>query len=797
MNNVPHLGNLIQVLSADVFARFCRLRGRETLYVCGTDEYGTATETKAAEEGKSPRELCDYYHKMHAGIYSWFNIGFDKFGRTSTPIQTEVTQHLYKKLEENGFISEKTIEQLFCGSCGRFLADRYVRGTCPHCGYAEARGDQCESCGKLLDPTELRDSRCSSCGASPSVEKTNHLYIDLPKIKEKLEAWIAEASVQGAWANNAVQMTAAWIRDGLKERAITRDLKWGIPVPRPGYENKVFYVWFDAPIGYISITGCLAADNGKDWKPFVDYWWRSPGETELFQFIGKDNIPFHTVIFPSTLLGSGENWTMLYHMSSSEYLNYESGKFSKTRGVGVFGTDVMETGIPADVWRFYIFYNRPERADALFTWKDFLEKVNGELIGNLGNLVNRTLSFVSRYYGGKIPGGPVSGVDGAGGNGAFWETVKDYERQITEKLEWAELRDAFRLVFELSSFANKTFQDSQPWKFRTEDPPRARALIRDLCYVVKDLAILIGPYMPSAAVKIASFFGLGFSAGAPSVSAATGKTVLGAAGSETSAELGWDDLGKTSGLSEVVKSEVLFAKLEDEKIAGLRDLYSGSQKERAGKENAEAAQAGAGKTGSGKTDTSDKAGGAGNAGRTGEGGIPPESPLPPKSFGETLDLRVAKIVKIERHPNAEKLYVETLDIAGEERVIVSGLVPFYKEEELLGKHIIVAYNLKAAKLRGVESKGMLLAAGDHNGTSPNGESGVERCEVLDAAGVPTGTRVIPDGDQAAAPPGEINIDTFFSVPIRVVDGIVSSDGKALTLEGKPIKTSVIVNAEVH
>ncbi|MDR2049857.1 MAG: methionine--tRNA ligase [Treponema sp.] len=770
VNNVPHLGNLIQVLSADVFARFCRLRRRETLYVCGTDEYGTATETKAAEEGKSPRELCDHYHKIHADIYSWFNIGFDKFGRTSTPIQTEVTQHLYKKLEENGFISEKTIEQLFCGNCGRFLADRYVRGTCPHCGYAEARGDQCESCGKLLDPTELKDSRCSSCGASPSVEKTNHLYIELPKIKDRLEGWIGEASVKGVWANNAVQMTAAWIRDGLKERAITRDLKWGIPVPRPGYENKVFYVWFDAPIGYISITGCLAADNGKEWKPFVDYWWKSPDETELFQFIGKDNIPFHTVIFPSTLLGSGENWTMLYHMSSTEYLNYESGKFSKTRGVGVFGTDVMETGIPADVWRFYIFYNRPEKADALFTWKDFEEKVNSELIGNLGNLVNRTLSFVSRYYGGKIP--ESDGTE----NEAFWQTVRDYYGRITEKLEWAELRDAFRLVFELSSFANKTFQDSQPWKFRNDDPPRARALIRDLCYVVKDLAVLIGPYMPAAAAKIASFFGLDFDAGGPSVTP-------GSETPETSGgkSLGWDDLGKTSGLSEVVKSEILFTKLEDEKIAALRDLYSGSQKERAGKGP--------------DSESAGTAGEPGNAGKTETA----DSPIPPpvKSFGETLDLRVAKIVKIERHPNAEKLYVETLDIAGEERVIVSGLVPFYKEEELLGKHIIVAYNLKAAKLRGVESKGMLLAAGDHNGVGPNGESGAERCEVLDASGVPTGTRVILEGEEAAEAPGEISIDTFFSVPIQAADGVVRSGGKALTLEGKPVRTSVVTNAEVH
>jgi methionyl-tRNA synthetase len=257
VNNVPHLGNLIQVLSADAFARFCRLRGYETLYICGTDEYGTATETRAAEEGVTPRALCDRYRAIHDGIYRWFGIAFDKFGRTSTPIQTEITQDIFTKLDAAGYITEQTVTQLYCAQCGRFLADRFIRGICPNCGSGEARGDQCEACGKLLDPTDLKEPRCSSCGAAPSPQSTNHLYIDLPKIKDKLEAWIQSASQKGFWANNAVQMTSSWIRDGLRERAITRDLKWGIPVPRQGYENKVFYVWFDAPIGYISITGCI------------------------------------------------------------------------------------------------------------------------------------------------------------------------------------------------------------------------------------------------------------------------------------------------------------------------------------------------------------------------------------------------------------------------------------------------------------------------------------------------------------------------------------------------------------
>jgi methionyl-tRNA synthetase len=756
VNNVPHLGNLIQVLSADVFARFCRIRGLETLYVCGTDEYGTATETKAAEEGISPRELCDRYHAVHRDIYRWFRIAFDKFGRTSTPIHTEVTQEIFRKLDGGGFVTEHTIEQLFCNSCGRFLADRYVRGVCPHCGSANARGDQCEDCGKLLDPTELREPRCSACGAVPTVEKTRHLYIDLPKIKDRLEAWIKTASEKGFWANNAVRMTAAWIRDGLKERAITRDLKWGIPVPRPGFEGKVFYVWFDAPIGYISITGSLGADRGPDWKGFVDYWWKSPADVELFQFIGKDNIPFHTVIFPSSLLGAsgpeGSEWTMLYHMSSTEYLNYESGKFSKSRGIGVFGTDVMETGIPADVWRFYIFYNRPEKADALFTWKDFQEKVNGELIGNLGNLVNRTLSFITRYYGGKIPAGNP--------DGKFWEAVGKYEEEIAAGLDRADLRDAFHLVFELSSFANKTFQDGEPWKKRTQDPAAAAALIRDLAFVVRDMAVLIEPYMPETAERLASFFGLGFGDGPVY--------------KKTENVLSWDSIGRPSGADTVVKSEVLFSRLEDDKIAELRERYSGSQKEREMK----------------KMEENEVAGAAPSA---------PEAPAEPADarFAKLLDLRVAKIVHVERHPKADKLYVINLDIAGEGRTIVSGLVGHYTEADLLDKQIIVAYNLKPAKLRGVESRGMLLAASDMEGPADAEGKGTERVDVLDAAGIAPGTRVAVEGRPPEAAPEVIDIDAFFSVPMEVVDGVVTVGGKALLLDGKPVRTAFVSKGEVH
>ncbi|MDR2660006.1 MAG: methionine--tRNA ligase [Spirochaetaceae bacterium] len=724
VNNVPHLGNLIQVLSADAFARFCRLRGYETCYVCGTDEYGTATETRAAEEGISPRELCDRYWAVHDEIYRWFNIAFDKFGRTSTPIQSEVVQDIFKKLDAAGFISEKTIEQLYCPVCERFLADRYVRGVCPHCAYDGARGDQCEVCGKLLEPTDLKEPRCASCGNTPQLKSTKHLYLDLPKLRGRLEAWIGEASARGRWAKNAVQMTQAWIRDGLHERAITRDLKWGIPVPKAGFEGKVFYVWFDAPIGYVSITGSLARDIGIDWKSLIDGWWKNPENVELFQFIGKDNIPFHTVIFPSTQLGSGENWTMLHHLSSTEYLNYETGKFSKSKGVGVFGTDVMETGIPADVWRFYIFYNRPEKSDAVFVWKDFGEKVNSELIGNFANLVNRTLSFVTRYYNGVIP--PLQeGL--AEKTEEFWKIVRGCEAAITEKLEWAELRDAFHLIFELSSFANKTFQDGEPWRTRKDDPPAAAELIRNLCFLVRDLAVLALPFIPHTSERIAGFFGCSVAM--------------------------WKDIGKPEGLERVVKSAVLFSKLEDEQLAGLRDRYSGSQGERE-KEKVFALE---------------------------------------RLFIETVDLRVAKIVKIEKHPKADKLYIETLDIGGEERVIVSGLVPFYKEEELLNKQIIVVYNLKPAKLRGIESRGMLLAA-----SCEAVEGGGEIVEALDAAGVPSGTRVGLEGfDFPAAAPPEIDIDAFSSIKINVRGNVVYVGDRPLCIGGAAVKTVRVANGEVH
>ena len=732
VNNIPHLGNLTQVLSADVFARFCRSRGYETLYICGTDEYGTASETRALQEGVSPRELCDHYHAIHRDIYKWFNIGFDYFGRTSTPLQTEIVQHIFNEVDKNGYISEKESQQLYCPECKRFLADRYVSGTCPHCGYEGARGDQCDKCGTLLDPTELIEPKCSVCGSTPVLKSTRHLYINLPKALPLLQKWMDKASNEGFWAKNAVQITNSWIRDGLQERCITRDLKWGIPVPKEGFEDKVFYVWFDAPIGYISIT----ANATENWE----YWWRDPENTELFQFIGKDNIPFHTVIFPSSLLATGEKWTMLHHMSSTEYLNYEGGKFSKSRGIGIFGNDVQETGIPADVWRFYMFYNRPEKQDFTFTWKDFQEKINKELIGNLSNLVNRTLTFVKRFY------------DGSLGEGALDEELKSEiiakEKEITDSLERADERDALRAVFALSDIGNKAFQASEPWKLRNEDPEKAKAILRTLVYLIRDLGVMVTPYMPSTGDKILSFV--------------------------SSPQSTWNDCGSFNGELKVGEISLLFEKLEDKRVEELRDRYSGSQKEREEKKAEEPA----------KKEKKDK--------KNKDEGKMDESKSLLENWAEKVILKVSKIVECEKHPEGDKLYILKLDCGEEEpRQIVSSIVPYYKKEELMGRNIVLVSNLKPANFRGVKSYGMLLAA------SEEGDETHSTCELIFADELPVGTVLEYEGQgEVEKITTYLKADHFFALPMKTIDGYVTIDGKKIGKDGVYPRVHKYVNGNV-
>ena len=488
VNNVPHLGNIIGcVLSADVYARYCRLRNYNTLYISGTDEYGTATETKACSSQMTPQEICDKFHALHTEIYQWFNIEFDKFGRTTTHLQTQIAQDIFWKLYNNGFVIKDSMEQLRCETCERYLADRFVEGTCPKCAFDDARGDQCDRCGNLINAVELGDPKCKICKNTPSQKKSEHLFMDLPKLEPYLQEHLDHEFKQGIWTHNTKVITKAWIRDGLKPICISRDLKWGTKVPLEGYTDKVFYVWYDAPIGYISIT----ANYTDQWEQ----WWKNPENVQLYQFMAKDNVRFHSVIFPCELLGTKENWTVVNHISATEYLNYEDGKFSKSRGVGVFGNHAKDTGIPADIWRFYLLFIRPESQDSAFSWDDLMMKNNSELLNNLGNFINRALKFVSSNFEGRIPEMSFTEQD--------HELAALVTRELVayiDNLEKIKLRDGIRNILSISKLGNQYMQANKPWvliKGSPEDKQRAGTVVGLAANLACLLSVMIQPYMPA------------------------------------------------------------------------------------------------------------------------------------------------------------------------------------------------------------------------------------------------------------------------------------------------------------
>ncbi|XP_023160349.2 methionine--tRNA ligase, cytoplasmic [Drosophila hydei] len=492
VNNVPHLGNIIGcVLSADIFARYSRAAGYNTLLICGTDEYGTATENKALAENMTPREICDKYFELHNSIYRWFGIGFDYFGRTTTQEQTDIVQEAFKDVYNAGYILTESVEQLLCQKCDRFLADRFVEGTCPHpgCGYEDARGDQCDKCGKLVNATELVRPRCKVCNTAPVLRSSDQLFLDLPKSEPQLREWVDRA--EHGWTNNARVITRAWLREGLKPRCITRDLKWGIPVPHKNFEKKVFYVWFDAPFGYVSITKRYT-------KEYLQWWQPAAGtDVELFQFMAKDNVPFHSVVWPSVLLAINKGNTLVSHIMATEYLNYEDGKFSKSRGIGVFGNDAQETGIPADVWRFYLASARPEGQDSSFSWNDLAARNNSELLNNLGNFVNRALVFCEKNFDSTVPQIVLNQDDLV-----LLALINRELRGYISSLEKARLRDGIRHLLAVSRHGNGYMQTQQPWvllKGSNDQKARAATIIGLCTNIACLLANLLFPYMPTTA----------------------------------------------------------------------------------------------------------------------------------------------------------------------------------------------------------------------------------------------------------------------------------------------------------
>ncbi|KAF1745244.1 hypothetical protein MXB_370, partial [Myxobolus squamalis] len=471
VNNVPHLGNIIgSVLSADCYARcyyikiklcrYCRLRGYQTLYICGTDEYGTATEIKAVEEGLSCEDLCQKYHKIHVDVYKWFNISFDYFGRTSTKQHTIIAQEIFLNLYKNNFLQEDVIDQFFCQNCQRFLADRFVEGTCPFCLFEDAQGDQCDNCGKIFNSTELKMARCKICKQPPIIRSSKHLFLDLPSIEPRLKEFIDKAQItakySGKWSANAVAITNSWMKDGLKKRCITRDLKWGTPVPLNEFKEKVLYVWFDAPIGYISIT----ANYTQHWEK----WWKNPS-VKLTNFMGKDNVIFHTIIFPATLIAAQCDYIYLNDISSTEYLNYEKGKFSKSRGTGVFGDNAMDTHIKSDIFRIYLLANRPESQDTSFMWEDLISRNNNEIIKNIGNFINRCLSLLYRKFDGKIQEISLTITEFA-----LITKIDSLLRFYVDSMEFHRFREAFAYLLDVSHAGNQYFQFTKPWELDEKNP---------------------------------------------------------------------------------------------------------------------------------------------------------------------------------------------------------------------------------------------------------------------------------------------------------------------------------------
>ncbi|XP_015586892.1 methionine--tRNA ligase, cytoplasmic isoform X2 [Cephus cinctus] len=545
-NNVPHLGNIIGcVLSADIFARYCRQRNYNVLFICGTDEYGTATEAKAVEEKTTPQEICDKFFGIHNDIYRWFSIGFDYFGRTTTPEQTEIVQAIFLRIQSQGYIFTENVDQLLCESCQRFLADRFVEGTCPRCSYTDARGDQCDGCGHLVNAIELINPRCKVCNSKPMIKVSTQFFLDLPKIEPRLQEWAKSAEVN--WSSVARAVSKPWFRDGLKPRCITRDLKWGIPVPLEGYRDKVFYVWFDAPLGYVSITKRYTKEYEQWWKPkYVD--------VSLYQFMAKDNVPFHSVMFPASLLAADQGHTLVKHIMATEYLNYEDTKFSKSRGIGVFGTDAKETGILPDVWRFYLAYVRPESQDSNFNWVDLATKNNSELLNNLGNFINRALMFVERNFASKVP--PMEPQEDD------LTVLALSQRELSSyvaALEQAKLRDALRHILAISKHGNQYMQSQEPWvkvKGTDDDKKKAGTVIGICCNLVALLSALLAPYMPNTSREVRSQLGLDKSSYGYIPDTIT--TILPA--------------GHTIG-----KPSPLFTKIDDQKVEELRKKYGGKQ----------------------------------------------------------------------------------------------------------------------------------------------------------------------------------------------------------------------------
>ncbi|MEU6271307.1 methionine--tRNA ligase [Streptomyces populi] len=510
INGIKHLGNMVgSMLPADVYSRYLRQRGHDVLYICATDEHGTPAELAAKERGLPVDEFCAQAHDAQKAVYDGFELAFDYFGRSSSPENREITQHFARRLNENGFIEERAIRQVYSPADGRFLPDRYVEGTCPHCGYDKARGDQCENCTRVLDPTDLIDPRSAISGSTDlEVRETKHLFLLQSRLQHEVEEWVARH--ESEWPQLASSIARKWLTEGLHDRAITRDLDWGVPVPADTWpelaaEGKVFYVWFDAPIEYIGATKEWSdqdTDN-RDWKS----WWydADSGENPVryTQFMAKDNVPFHTVMFPATELGVREPWKKVDYVKAFNWLTYYGGKFSTSQKRGVFTDHALEI-LPADYWRYFLIANAPESDDSSFTWEHFTATVNKDLADTLGNFVNRVLSFSKKRFGEEVPAGSEAGEAEAKLGAEIAGLLAEYESQM-EALQFRKAAAALRALW---SAGNSYLEEKAPWLEIKTDPEGAALTLRTAMNLIHLYSVVSEPFIPASARAMRSAFAL-------------------------------------------------------------------------------------------------------------------------------------------------------------------------------------------------------------------------------------------------------------------------------------------------
>ena len=652
-NGGVHIGHLAGVyVPADIYVRYLRLKNREVAFICGSDEHGVPITIRAKKEGVTPQDVCDRYHKLIKDSFEEFGISFDIYSRTTSETHNKFASDFFRKLYDDGKLVEQESEQYYDEEAHQFLADRYIMGECPHCGNPNAYGDQCEKCGSDLSPMELKNPHSTISGSQPVIKRTKNWYLPLNDYQEWLKQWILTDHKE--WRPNVYGQCKSWLDMDLQPRAMTRDLDWGIPVPVKGAEGKVLYVWFDAPIGYISNTKELCEKDPEHFGTWQK-WWQDP-ETRLVHFIGKDNIVFHCIIFPTMLKTHGD-YILPDNVPANEFLNLEDNKISTSKNWAVWLHEYLrDFEGKQDVLRYVLTANAPETKDNNFTWKDFQERNNSELVAVYGNFVNRALQLTKKYWNGVVPAcGELEEIDRQ-----TIQEFKDVKAKVEAYLEIFKFREAQKEAMNLARIGNKYIAETEPWKLWKTDPKRVETILYISLQLVANLSIAFEPFLPFSSKKLREMINM--------------------------TEYDWSELGSTDLLpagKQLAEPELLFEKIEDEAIeAQLRKLEETKKANEAASYKAE----------------------------------PIKKDIPFEDF-EKLDIRVGHIIKCEKVKKSKKLLQFTIDDgSGVERTILSGIAAYYEPEQLTGKDVLFVANFAPRKMMGIESQGMILSAVNFDGS---------------------------------------------------------------------------------